>query len=136
MKLITALIMICAATTAYANPFPEGDAQAGQQLFEKHKCNRCHVEMLGGDGSAIFTRPNRKVHTAAELLEQIRHLQRQRRRNLHAAGETESWRLISTAFTTLSEAYHGYCKRFDRQTMQTLRRRHAAPHRCQGRQSD
>lgn len=27
--------------------------------------------MLGGDGSSIFTRPDHKVHNAAELVEQI-----------------------------------------------------------------
>ena len=72
MKLIIALILLCAATTASANPFPNGDAQAGQQLFEKYQCNRCHIEIVGGDGSAIFTRPSHKIHNAAELLEQIR----------------------------------------------------------------
>jgi cytochrome c553 len=72
MKLIIALILFCAATTASANPFPGGDAQAGQRLFEKHHCERCHVEITGGDGSAIFTRPQHKIRTAAELLAQIR----------------------------------------------------------------
>ena len=72
MKLITALIMLCAATAASANPFPGGDALAGQHLFERHQCNRCHIKLVGGDGSAIFTSPNRKIHNAAELLEQIR----------------------------------------------------------------
>jgi cytochrome c553 len=71
MKLIIALILLCAAMTASANPFPKGDAQAGQQLFEKHQCNRCHIKIMGGDGSAIFTRADRKVHNAAELLEQL-----------------------------------------------------------------
>ena len=28
--------------------------------------------MMGGDGNAIFTRPNRKVHSPALLIEQIR----------------------------------------------------------------
>lgn len=72
MKPITTLILFCAATAATAAPFPEGDAQAGQRLFEKHQCNRCHVKIVGGDGSAIFTRPDRKIRNAAQLLEQIR----------------------------------------------------------------
>ena len=71
MKLISALIMLCAATAAAANPFPNGNAQTGQKLFEQYKCNRCHAALLGGDGSAIFTRAERKVHNSTELLEQI-----------------------------------------------------------------
>ena len=71
MKLITALILLCAATAASANPFPNGNAQTGQKLFEQYKCNSCHADMLGGDGSAIFTRTERKVHNAAELIKQM-----------------------------------------------------------------
>jgi cytochrome c553 len=71
MKLILTLILLCASSLTLANPFPSGNAQTGQKLFDQHKCNRCHAAMLGGDGSAIFTRPNRKVSNPAELLEQI-----------------------------------------------------------------
>ena len=71
MKLIITLILLCAAMTASANPFPKGDAQAGQQLFEKHQCNRCHIKIMGGDGSAIFTRPDHKIRSARQLLGQI-----------------------------------------------------------------
>ena len=71
MKLTIALIVLCAASAASADPFPNGNAQAGQKLFVQYQCKRCHAEMLGGDGSAIFTRADRKVHNAAELIEQI-----------------------------------------------------------------
>lgn len=71
MKLIAALMLLGTATSAVANPFPDGNAQAGQKLFEQYKCNRCHAAMLGGDGSAMFTRADRKVHNAGELIEQI-----------------------------------------------------------------
>ncbi len=71
MKLIVTLILLFAATAASANPFPNGDAQTGQMLFEKHNCNRCHMKIMGGNGDAIFTRPDRKVRNAAELLDQL-----------------------------------------------------------------
>jgi cytochrome c553 len=71
MKLIPTLILLFAATAASANPFPSGDAKAGQKLFEQYKCNRCHAKMTGGNGNAIFTRADRKVHNAAELLAQL-----------------------------------------------------------------
>ncbi len=46
MKLITALILLCTAATAMANPFPTG--------------------------SAIFTRADRKVHSPPEMLAQFK----------------------------------------------------------------
>jgi cytochrome c2 len=72
MKLITALILLCTAATAMANPFPTGSAQTGKTLFDKYKCNSCHSAMLGGDGSAIFTRADRKVHSPPEMLAQFK----------------------------------------------------------------
>lgn len=71
MKLLTALILLCSAMSVQANPFPNGNAQSGKALFDKYKCNSCHSAMVGGDGSAIFTRPNHKVRTTRELTEQI-----------------------------------------------------------------
>lgn len=71
MKLITALFLLGVTTTVSANPFPDGDAQTGQKLFEQYKCSSCHAAMLGGDGSAMFTRPDRKVRSAAALIEQM-----------------------------------------------------------------
>jgi len=71
MKLITTFILLLAATTASANPFPDGDALTGQKLFEQHKCNSCHDSMMGGDGNKIFTRFNRKVNSPADLVAQI-----------------------------------------------------------------
>lgn len=72
MKLILSLILLCTAALAQANPFAEGNAQTGKKLFDKYKCNSCHAQMVGGDGSAIFTRRDRKVHNASELVDQIR----------------------------------------------------------------
>lgn len=71
MKLLFIIIMLCLSSVIHAEPFPGGNAQAGQKLFTQYKCNSCHSAMLGGDGSAIFTRANRKVHNADELIEQI-----------------------------------------------------------------
>lgn len=72
MKLMTALILLCVTTAAQAAPFPGGNAQAGEKLFNQYKCSSCHAAMLGGDGSAMFTRADRKVNTPTELVEQIR----------------------------------------------------------------
>ena len=76
MKMTTTLMLstfalLSAATTASANPFPDGNAQAGQKLFEKYDCNRCHNSIMGGDGNKIFTRFDRKRNSPAGLIEQI-----------------------------------------------------------------
>ena len=71
-KIITGtLIWLALAVTAHAAPFAKGDAAAGKKSYEQHKCNDCHVSKLGGDGSAMFTRKDRKVKTAASLATQI-----------------------------------------------------------------
>jgi cytochrome c2 len=72
MKHLLPLIFLALTGTALANPFPNGNAAAGQKLFEQHKCSHCHAAMLGGDGSAIFTRADSKVRNAGELIEQVR----------------------------------------------------------------
>ena len=71
MKMIVTLILLCASLAASAHPFPDGNAQAGQKIFEKYDCNRCHNQIMGGDGNKIFTRFNRKRNTPDGLIEQI-----------------------------------------------------------------
>lgn len=72
MRLTVLLALLCTTMTAFADPFPNGNAQTGQKLFAQYKCASCHVAMLGGDGSAMFTRPDRKVKSVPELIEQMR----------------------------------------------------------------
>lgn len=62
--------LIVAATTPQANPFAKGDPKIGKSLAAKN-CVSCHVSMFGGDGSAMYTRPDRKVKTAPQLLSKI-----------------------------------------------------------------
>jgi cytochrome c553 len=68
MKRITALILLLAAASAMAAPFPKGDAQAGKKLFDDNKCSSCHIGKVGGDGSTIFTRPNRIVNSPQQMI--------------------------------------------------------------------
>ncbi|MDD4928076.1 MAG: cytochrome c [Gallionella sp.] len=72
MKLLTTLLLLCAANAAQANPFPTGNAQTGKALFDKYNCNSCHAAMLGSDGNSMFTRENRKVNSPDKLIEQIK----------------------------------------------------------------
>lgn len=71
-KLLALLLVLGTTTSAQALPFAKGNAEAGKALFEKNNCNGCHAKMLGGDGSAVFTRAEHKVKTPAALSTQIR----------------------------------------------------------------
>ncbi len=71
MRPIVVLVLLSLSLAAFANPFSQGNAQTGQRLFGQLKCSSCHINMYGDDGSAIFTRPNSKVHNASELIAQI-----------------------------------------------------------------
>ncbi len=68
-----ALSTILLALPAYssAEPFTEGDFNAGKRMVES-QCIKCHAQRFGGDGSAIYTREHRIVKTSRGLLAQIR----------------------------------------------------------------
>ena len=65
------LILLLLSSTAHADPFASGNVEAGKKLFQQNHCNKCHIEMVGGDGSEIFTRPEHKVHSASLLIKHI-----------------------------------------------------------------
>lgn len=68
----TLLVSLLAALPAFANPFPNGDPKTGEALVKKARCESCHASMFGGDGSEMYTRPNRMVKTPSKLLAQVR----------------------------------------------------------------
>ena len=70
IKTITLFLLLCG--TAHAAPFAEGDPKAGKKLFDQYQCNRCHMARMGGDGSAIFTRPERIVSSPEKLIPRIK----------------------------------------------------------------
>ena len=71
MKRIVTLALLLVAGSALAAPFSDGNAQAGKKLFGQYKCNSCHKDKMGGDGSAIFTRPDHKVTNPQEMLDRM-----------------------------------------------------------------
>lgn len=70
MKLLFIIILVFCAFSAGAEPFGAGDPAIGKILVKK-SCTSCHVSMYGGDGSDIYTRPNRMVNNPAQLLSRI-----------------------------------------------------------------
>jgi len=47
-----------------------GDAASGKQLHDQY-CAACHKSMFNGDEAAIFTRPDRRVHSIEGLEAQV-----------------------------------------------------------------
>ncbi|MGA8148489.1 MAG: cytochrome c [Gallionellaceae bacterium] len=68
MKYLAVLVLSLAAGSVLAQPFADGNAETGSKLFVDNKCNRCHIGKVGGDGSAIFTRPDRIVNSPEQMI--------------------------------------------------------------------
>lgn len=64
-------IVSSAPQASFVSDFSNGDAQVGERLFDQYKCSSCHIDKVGGDGSAIFTRPERMVTGPEGLLKQM-----------------------------------------------------------------
>jgi mono/diheme cytochrome c family protein len=65
-----AALIAASATAQQPAPFANGDAKAGATIHAKD-CVACHARLSGGDGSALYTRPEHKVTTAAKLRSQV-----------------------------------------------------------------
>jgi len=65
--LMIALLIAAAPVFAQSDPFPFGDAKIGKTVLEA-KCSGCHIARFGGDGSRMFTRPERKASSTASIL--------------------------------------------------------------------
>lgn len=71
MRMTTTFALLLLPTLAFANPFPKGDAKLGEQLVRKRNCESCHVQQMGGDGSAIYTRKDRIINDARALQQRV-----------------------------------------------------------------
>jgi hypothetical protein len=67
-KLLLLLTLLPLAVVA--EPFPKGDSATGKKLHDA-KCVACHKRLVGGDGSDIYTRIDRKIQTPKALLQRI-----------------------------------------------------------------
>lgn len=57
---------------AVAQPFPKANPAIGKKLAMAADCAKCHSQRVGGDGSRMYTRPERKVKNPSQLLTQVR----------------------------------------------------------------
>ena len=79
MKYLATLILSLATGSVLAQPFANGDAAAGKKLFDDNKCNSCHIDMVGGDGSAHLHPPQPQRDQARRNVGAMNVLQRRGR---------------------------------------------------------
>lgn len=62
------LLAWACVSTASAEPaiFKDADLKLGEQLIAQHQCTQCHVNKVGGDGSALY-KPTGRIANAGLL---------------------------------------------------------------------
>ena len=68
-KLTTAFCLILTLTAGSAAQ--AADIKRGKQLHNEN-CVKCHVSMVGGDGTGIYTREDRRIDSLEALNNQVR----------------------------------------------------------------
>ena len=67
---IAALALL--AAPAFAAPGADGALiDGGKKLVSEAKCEACHISKLGGDGSGMYSRKDRRVTSKSKLLAQV-----------------------------------------------------------------
>jgi mono/diheme cytochrome c family protein len=84
--LAMALILYAGAASAAPDIFAFGDPKQGKKLYDE-RCAACHIAQFGGDGSRVFTRADRRIHTPAALLAQVQGCNQRARTGLSAEDE-------------------------------------------------
>ena len=80
----------------------DANGQQGKVLHDK-LCMSCHVGMFGGDGSGIYTRDDRRVHSLQALEGQIGNCN-------HNLGFNLSKQQLANILDYLSQAYYKFEK--------------------------
>jgi cytochrome c2 len=70
-SLIAALAVLLTASSALAATPADATAESGKKLIADAKCEACHIGKMGGDGSAMYTRKDRRVTSKSKLLAQV-----------------------------------------------------------------
>lgn len=65
------LLVIGFSLVISQNSFAAGDIERGKELH-KENCTSCHASALGGDGTKIYTRADRKIDSYEALENQVK----------------------------------------------------------------
>lgn len=61
LALSAALLVLPSIAQAQPSIFQGADLSLGGKLIQEHKCAQCHIQRVGGDGSAIY-RPAGRIN--------------------------------------------------------------------------
>lgn len=70
MRLMTLAVVTLAAFAGSAQAADKVDIKAGKALHDK-QCVACHAQRWGGDGSAVYTRPDHKIKDVTALRQRV-----------------------------------------------------------------
>ncbi|MEO8102719.1 MAG: hypothetical protein ABI790_09345 [Betaproteobacteria bacterium] len=70
-RAVTGMLICTATICAAAADADNAVVKAGKKLAAEAKCEACHISKVGGDGSAIYTRKDRRVSNRSKLLPQV-----------------------------------------------------------------
>jgi mono/diheme cytochrome c family protein len=70
MKTLTTVSLIFGLSLSSLASAQAADLKRGQQLLEEN-CIKCHASMVGGDGSKIYTREDRRIDSLDALNAQV-----------------------------------------------------------------
>ncbi len=65
-----ATLLLALGCSAASSTHAAGDAKLGQAMHDK-QCVNCHVRQVGGDGSRVYTRPDRKIASLSALRQRV-----------------------------------------------------------------
>ena len=86
---------------AFALAILLGDPENGEKVLNE-KCTACHVNMFGGDGSAIYTREDHKVRTVEGLMQRVEVC------NINTQNGELSSEVLDDLTAHLNEMYYKY----------------------------
>lgn len=64
------VVALLALASGHAGAASAADPKEGQKLYEQH-CTRCHIHLMGGDGTAIHTRKDSIIHSLTALQQRV-----------------------------------------------------------------
>ena len=68
---VGALVAMLVSTANLAAPAGNSLIETGRKLADEAKCEACHIGKVGGDGSQIYLRKDRRVTVKSKLVPQI-----------------------------------------------------------------
>jgi len=70
MKTLFTAALAIGLSMSFLNPAHAVDLKRGKELVQEN-CVKCHADMMGGDGSKIYTREDRRIDSLEALNKQV-----------------------------------------------------------------